>query len=117
MRRAPVVLLTIGLAALLGSYVWYTQRVVDELDNEARRTAELFSRIYGVAASPGKSLDAGAMFDLLATMREFHIPTVVTDHDGKPADAANLPFSYTGIDDPKLAEYVKELDALNPPVG
>lgn len=118
MRRAPVVLVTIGLAALLGSYVWYTQRVVDELGREARQTAELFSRVYAMAANPASGLQGTEMLDLLATLREFRVPIIVTDGSGNPTgDYSDLPFEPTGPDDPRLRSYVAELDRMHPPVG
>jgi signal transduction histidine kinase len=117
MRRAPVVLVTIGLAVLLGSYVWYTQRVVLELGREARQTAELFSRVYSLAANPASGLDAGATLDLVSTLKEFKVPIIVTDRSGRPTDVSDLPFENSGADDPRVAAYVEELDKLNPPVG
>ena len=53
-RTAPVVLVALGLLALLGSYIWYTQRVVDELEREAQQTAQLFSRVYGAVSTPSQ---------------------------------------------------------------
>jgi signal transduction histidine kinase len=117
MRRAPVVLVTIGLAVLLGSYVWYTQRVVDELGREARQTAELFSRVYGMAANPASGLQPAEMVDLLSTLREFKVPIVVTDGAGTPTDFSELPFEPSGLEDPRLRSYVAELDRMNAPVG
>jgi signal transduction histidine kinase len=118
MRRAPVVLVTIGLAVLLGSYVWYTQRVIKQLDREARQTAELFSRVYAMAANPTSGLQGDEMLALLSTLREFKVPIIVTDGHGKPTgDYSDLPFEPTGADDPRLRAYVAELDRMHPPVG
>jgi signal transduction histidine kinase len=117
MRRTPVVLVTIALAALLGSYVWYTQRVVSELRQEARQTAQLFAHVYGMASTPADAGDASALLDLLSTLRQFKVPIIVTDHNGNPADVSDLPFEHTGADDPKVKEFVKVLDGLNAPVG
>jgi signal transduction histidine kinase len=117
MRRTPVVLVTIALAALLGSYVWYTQRVVGELRHEARQTAELFSRVYAMAANPTPGGDAGAMLDLLTTLKEFKVPIILTDHNGTPTAFSDLPFDSASADEARLKAYVLELDKLNAPVG
>jgi signal transduction histidine kinase len=118
MRRTPVVLVTMALAVLLGSYVWYTRSVVEELRNEARHTAQLFSRVYALAADPSSTGgDAGPLLELLTILREFKVPIVVTDHNGNPADVSDLPFENTGPEDPRVKAYVAELDKLNPPVG
>ncbi len=114
-RSAPVVLVTLGLLALLGSYVWYTQRVVRELDREARQTAQLFSRVYGAVARP--TGDDQALVDLLSTLQEFRVPIIITDSAGRPTAASNLPFTYDGVGDPKVAAYVAVLDRESAPVG
>lgn len=115
-RSTPVVLLTIGLLALLGSYVVYTQRVVAELGREARQTAELFSRVYALAAKPGAGEDPG-LLDIITTLREFKVPIIVTDSSGRPTDVSDLPFDHNGVGDPRVIAYVDQLDAMNPPVG
>ena len=43
-RRVPVILVALGLLVLLGSYLWYAQRVVNELRGEAERTSRMFAR-------------------------------------------------------------------------
>jgi signal transduction histidine kinase len=116
-RRLPVVLVSIGLLALLGSYVWYTQRVVNELSREARQTAELFSRVYALAAAPSETGDARDLLDLVATLQEFRVPIIVTDSAGRPTAESNLPFDHNGLTDPRVIAYVDVLDAQNTPVG
>ena len=114
-RSVPVVLVALGLVALLGSYVWYTQRVVRELDREARQTAQLFSRVYAAVSTPDD--DAQALFDVLKTLLEFRVPIIVTDASGRPSAASDLPFAYDEITDPKVAAYIAVLDRENAPVG
>jgi len=116
-RSAPVVLVGLGLLALLGSYVWYTQRVVRELDREARQTAQLFARVYGAVSTPSPTGDDQALLDALKTLREFRVPIIITDSAGRPTEAADLPFAYDSVGDPRVAAYVGVLDRENPPVG
>lgn len=116
-RSAPVVLVTLGLLALLGSYVWYTQRVVEELGREARLTAQVISRVYAEAASTSPSTNDAVMFDIQNTLQEFGVPMIVTDSSGRATAEANLPFTHNGVGDPRVTAYVDQLDRENRPVG
>ena len=114
-RGAPVVLVAVGLVLLLGSYVVYTQRVISELRREARRTGTMFARVYSALADPSEDVGTEALFELSRLIREMGVPVVVTDPDGRPAAAANLPIE-VALDDPWVLRYVAQLDRLNPPV-
>ena len=116
-RSTPVVLVTIGLLALLLSYVVYMQRVVAELGHEARRTAELFSKVYGATATPSPQGSAAVQLEMLAALREFGVPIIVTDSSGRATAVDNLPFEHNDIGDPRIAAYIDVLDRENPPVG
>ena len=116
-RSTPVVLVTIGLLALLLSYVVYMQRVVAELGHEARRTAELFSKVYGATATASPQGSAAVQLEMLAALREFGVPIIVTDSSGRATAVDNLPFEHNDIGDPRIAAYIDVLDRENPPVG
>lgn len=119
-RSAPVVLVALGLLALLGSYVWYTQRVVHELQREAQQTAKLFSRVYGAVSTPTTVGDDQALLEALTTLREFRVPIIITDSAGRPTAAGDLPFAYDTIGiatDAMVLSYVATLDRENLPVG
>jgi signal transduction histidine kinase len=116
-RTAPVVLVAFGLLALLGSYIWYTQRVVDELEREAQQTAQLFSRVYGAVSTPSPGGAEQALLDVLTTLHEFRVPVIVTDANGRPTAAADLPFAYDSVSDPRIAAHIAVLDRANVPVG
>ncbi len=116
-RSAPVAFVTIGLLAMLGSYVWYTQRVVAELGREARQTAQLFAQVYGATASPTAEGTAAAQLEMLAALRELGVPIIVTDSSGRATAVANLPFEHNDIGDPRVTAYIDVLDRENPPVG
>ena len=121
-RRGPVFLVALGLLLLLGSYVWYAQRVVDELRGEAERTGRMFARVYGALVDTSASAGATALFDLSRDIRELGVPVIVTDQDGRPTFFANLPEFGDGIaarGDRRfdaLGEIVRQLDRQNPPV-
>ena len=121
-RRGPVFLVALGLLLLLGSYVWYAQRVVDELRGEAERTGRMFARVYGALVDTSSSAGATALFDLSRDIRELGVPVIVTDQDGRPTFFANLPEFGDGIaarGDRRfdaLGDIVRLLDRQNPPV-
>jgi signal transduction histidine kinase len=114
-RSAPVVLVAVGVLFLLGSYVWYTQRVVNELRREAARTGQMFARIYGALSDPNAETGDAALLDLSRTVQELGVPVILTDSAGRPTAAANLPFA-APVGDARVADYVAELDRQNRPV-
>ncbi len=116
MRRSiPVVLLSVGMLLLLGSYVWYTQRVVNELRVEAALTGRMFSRIYGALSDPNAESADATLLDLSRAIQDLGVPVILTDSAGRPTAAANLPFD-APVGDPRVAEYVRTLDSQNRPV-
>ncbi|MGH7665586.1 MAG: sensor histidine kinase [Gemmatimonadaceae bacterium] len=114
-RSAPVVLVAVGLLLLLGSYIAYTQQVVSELRGEARRTGRMFARVLSALSDPSEDRGTHALLELSREIREMGVPMIVTDPGGRPAAFANLPFE-ASLDDPRVADFVRELDATNPPV-
>ena len=114
-RRAPVVLVALGIAVLLAWYVAYTQRVVGELRHDAKRAARMYAHVYRGLNSPGDSNGIGALLTLAEEIRQAGVPLVVTTMDGAPTAAANLPFESEPTD-PRVRAYVAKLDASNDPV-
>src|SRR5688572_9012696 len=115
MRRAAPLLVAVGIAALLISYVAYTQRVVRELRRDATRSAQMFARIYGALGDTTDQASRSAMLDLSRLIGEMGVPAVVTDMNGRPAYAQNLPFD-APVESDRVAAYIAELDRQNPPV-
>ena len=121
-RRVPVVLVALGLLLLLGSYVWYAQRVVDELRGESERTGRMFARVYGALTDTSASAETSALLDLSRGIRELGVPVIVTDEQGRPTSFANVPGLGDGMAsaaDPRvgaLMAMVRTLDRQNRPV-
>jgi len=114
-RGAPVVVLGLVLALLLGSYILYSRRVVVELRRDASRSAQMYARVYGALNDPREEAGNEALLDLGMRIRELGVPLIVTDSAGEPTAQANLPFTApTG--DPRVRAYVATLDRQNPPV-
>jgi signal transduction histidine kinase len=114
-RSTPVVLVAVGVLLLLGSYVWYTQRVVNELRREAARTGQMFARIYGALSDPNAEGGDAALLDLSKAVQELGVPVILTDSAGHPTAAVNLPF-VAPVDDSRVSAYVAQLDRQNRPV-
>ncbi|MDT8435168.1 MAG: HAMP domain-containing sensor histidine kinase [Gemmatimonadota bacterium] len=116
-RLVPLAIaLAVGLVLL--SYVSYTWQIAQEL----RRDAEVFSRIYfqvvQAAASP-EGLTPEGEFQLLQELYGMEIPVVQTDLVGSPTLTLNLPFEADLEDEAdraRVREYVRVLDARNPPL-
>jgi signal transduction histidine kinase len=115
-RSTPFVLVALGLALLLGWYVTYTRRVVLELGREASRSARMYARVYGALSEPSEEDATAALLDLSAHIRESGVPVIVTDVEGRPTAAANLPFD-APLESPRTRAFVAELDRENPPVA
>jgi len=114
-RRAPVVIIVLGIAVLLTWYVAYTQRVVGELRREAKRSARMYADVYRGLNSPTDVNGTGALLQLADEIRQAGVPLIVTTIDGTPSASANLPFA-AEPDDPRVRAYVPTLDATNDPV-
>jgi signal transduction histidine kinase len=121
MRRSKSEMLVATLfLVLLGSYVWYTQRVIVDLRADARRSTEMYARVFRAFAdsSPG-AMDA-ALVDLSKSIQAQGVPLVWTDANGVVAGHANLPFdaAHTLSDtDSRIKEYVAVLQGEHPPIA
>jgi signal transduction histidine kinase len=113
--RTPELLVGLLLAILLASYVVYTQRVVRDLRLEAKRSSQMYARIFRARSDTSEQAGTLALFDLTKGIREQGVPLIVTDPAGKPSYHANLPAADT-VDEAHIREYVRELDRQNPPV-
>ena len=111
MRRGVIVLVTVLVALLLGSFLLFTQRVVAELRGEAQRTSEMYAEVL---AAQDPNVDPGsALLELAQDIVESGVPMIVTDANGTPTAVANLPFDEN---DPRAREWIRRLDAQNQPI-
>jgi signal transduction histidine kinase len=116
-RRWPVVLVALGVLALLGWYVAFTRQVVGQLREAAAAQGRMYSRIYrALLDTSAVGADySSTLLELAEQVRQTGVPLVLTDAEGRVAAAANLPFE-AALDDPRLREYVAELDRRNAPI-
>ncbi len=118
-RGAPEVLVATLIVLLLGSYVFYTQRVVTSLRAAAERSGRMYSRVYRALSDTTEGAAFQALFEISADIRQQGVPLIITDSTGRPLFHANLPFA--GGDsvsdaDPRVRAYVATLDHENSPV-
>ena len=116
-RLLPVAILLV-FGAVLVSYLLYTWQIAEEL----RRDAAVFSRIYfqvvSATASP-EGLTPEGELELLRELYGAGIPVVVTDLEGAPTTAVNLPFAAdleTESGRVEIRDYVAGLDTRNAPL-
>ncbi len=114
-RGAPELLVAVLIALLLGSYVWYTQRVVRDLRREAEQSTRMYARVYRAMNDTSEAASTQAVFDLSHSILVEGVPVVVTDKKGRPTTAANTPFD-SNLTDPAVPAYIRRLDRQNPPV-
>ena len=118
-RGAPEVLVATLIVLLLGSYVFYTQRVVNSLRAAAERSSRMYSRVYRALSDTSTDAADRALFQISSEIREQGVPLILTDSTGRAVFHANLPFegdSAVGNDDPRVQAYVVRLDRDNAPV-
>ncbi len=113
--RAPVIILGVLLALLLGAYILFSRRVVLELRRDAGRSGQMYARVFRALADPRPDAGNDALLDLAHHIDALGVPVIVTDDKGVPTAAANLPFK-TPLSDPKVRGYIPVLDRMNPPV-
>lgn len=114
-RRVPTVLLIVGFAILLVWYVIYTQRVIAELRRETQASGQMYARVFKALSDPSEGTSTAALLDLSQHIRQLGVPVILTDLNQVPLDTANLPFR-DRLDSPRLRQYVRILEAQNPPV-
>jgi signal transduction histidine kinase len=121
MRRGkPELLVATLIGVLLAWYVVYTQRVIVILRADARRSSEMFSRVYRALGDNTPSAETEALLDLSRSIRDQHVPLILMDLQGVIAGHANLPFDNPAHpvpdDDPRVREYVAVLAAQHAPI-
>jgi signal transduction histidine kinase len=121
MRRGkPELLVAALIGVLLAWYVVYTQRVIVLLRADAKRSIEMYARVYRAFGDNTPSAETEALLDLSRSIRDQHVPLILSDPQGVIAGHANLPFDNAkdtvSNDDPRVRAYIAVLAAKNPPI-
>lgn len=114
-RGAPELLVALVLTILLASYVMYTQRIVRELQREARRSSLMYARVFRAQSDTSEGTGTQALFDLSKSIVAQGVPLIVSDSAGRPTAYANLPAD-VAADEARVRDYVRQLDRQNAPV-
>ncbi|HET9066803.1 MAG TPA: HAMP domain-containing sensor histidine kinase [Gemmatimonadales bacterium] len=113
-RFAPAVALLL-VAVLVAVSVVASVIVARHFQNDARTASDLYARAIGGLNDPDPLAANQALFALGEGVVALGIPLVITDSSGRVVSHANLPFSASD-NNARLASYIRELDAINPPV-
>lgn len=121
MRRGkPEVLVAVLILLVLGSYVWYTQRIVRAWRADATRSTEMYRRVYRAMSDTSPDAATAALLQLSKDIQSQGVPIIVVDPQGVIAGHANLPFESAdapaGNDDPRVRNYVPILEAQHRPL-
>jgi signal transduction histidine kinase len=120
MRRGkPEVLVAFLILILLGSYVWYTQRVVATLRLDAQRSTDMYRRIFHAFGDTASEAQSAALFELAKDIRAQGVPLILVDPNGVIGGHANLPFDpgdELPSDDKRIRDYIPILQAQHRPI-
>jgi signal transduction histidine kinase len=122
MRRGkPELLVAVLILLLLGSYVWYTQRVITELRADAKISSQMYQRVYRAFADPTPGAEDKALLDLSKSIVDQGVPLILVSPNGKQIGGhANLPFDQENKlpdDDPRILDYVSTLATQHPAIS
>ena len=119
-RGTPELLVATLILLLLGSYVWYTQRVVADLRHDAQISSQMYARVYRTFPDTTPGAQTEALLELSKSIRDQGVPIILTDIHGVPAGHANLPFEDpahpVSDDDPRVRDYIAVLAAQHKPI-
>jgi signal transduction histidine kinase len=114
-RRAGPLVLIAAIAAMLGWYVVYSRRVVEELRREAEIESVMYARVFRALEDTSEAAANAALFDVRRHIVEKGVPVVIIDERGDPTWHANIPAEVVD-DTARLREFAYALDRDNVPV-
>lgn len=112
--------LAILFVSLLVWYLVYTERIVRALRADTAVLTEIYAEVQAGLADPSPGRSDRALFELQRTIIETGVPLVQTGPGDTVLAVRNLPFDAdpaTSEGQRRIREYVRVLDARNPPVG
>jgi len=115
-RNGPTVVL--ALVILFGAVSgWQAWGLARHLRSEATETSRIYGQIVA-ALNDTTGRETETLFNLVQDVNLTGIPLVITDSAGQPTAAVNLPFEIgpNFERNPRVREYIRELDRTNPPM-
>jgi signal transduction histidine kinase len=121
MRRGkPELFVAALILILLASYVWYTRRVINDLRSDARRSSQMYARVFRAYADSSPGATDAALLDLTKSIIAQGVPIVVISPSGEIGPHANIPFEDPNRpiegNDPRMRDYIEQLSKLNSPI-
>lgn len=122
MRRGkPEILVATLFLIVLGWYVWYTQRVVVTLRQDAQRSTDMYRHVFRASGDTTVPEMYQELLGLTEDIRAQGVPIIVTDLRERTITAhANLPCDRGDMlvanDDPCVRDYLSVLKAQRPPI-
>lgn len=114
-RRAPVVLVVVGIVLLVAWNVVYTQRVLTRIRDAERRQTIILQRVFRAQADSNPAVAAAALQDVIFQLQQSGVPMVQTNSLGIATGGLNLPWG-NDYSDPRTTSYIDELARQNAPV-
>jgi signal transduction histidine kinase len=118
-RGTPELLVATLILGLIGWYVWYTHSVYVDLQADAKRSTDMYARVYHAFADTTPGATNAALLDLSRSITEQGVPLILTDAHDVPSFHANLPFDHPSPvpdDDPRVRDYVRVLAMAHSPI-
>jgi signal transduction histidine kinase len=115
----PVALVTV-LALLLGWWLVYTQQIVQRVEENAALLSRIYAEVQEGMLAENQAGETDALLNLQRMVVETEVPLIVMGSGETVLNYANLPFEVderTPEGQEQIRNYVRRLDALNPPVG
>ncbi len=106
----------VGVAIVVG-LLWYSQRLVNDLQNSERRLLDTYAHLIAVAASSEGNENISFIFD--EVIQQIHFPVVVTSINNEPASWRNVAVDTTLSDSERkayLTQIVERMDVTNQPI-
>lgn len=118
-RRYMPTALALLAAATLGWYLVYTELLVREMRRDAVVHSRMYIRILRGLNDPADDAALQTLLKVSGEMQRLRIPLIVTDEEGFPGAAINLPFE-ADVSNPddheRIRAYARELARRNEPI-
>lgn len=119
-RREWPVALAFLFVGVLAWYLVYTERIVQALRSDAAVHSELYAEVLRGLSDPSELAGMRALLKMQSHILDTGVPMVWTGEGGAVIAAENLPFEAdltTRDGQARVRDYVRRLDARNPPIG
>jgi len=121
MRRGkPELFVAALILILLASYLWYTRRVINDLRSDARRSSQMYARVFRAFGDTATGASDAALVDLSRAITEQGVPLVIISPNGEVYTHVNLPFDDprhpVPDSDPRVRAFVPVLQRANAPI-